>query len=256
MSSLGKQTRLKHIFSHPSGRILAIAVDHVINYAGGMPEGLKRMGATLEKIVAGRPNSITMNKGIALRFMPRFAGQVPFIVQQVAVRPDDKCFAVHAGVEEVAAMGADAIAVSICVKGETESRQIEHLGSVVREAERCGLPVVSHVYPVGAEGESNVSSMPDDIFYAVRIGLEMGVDVIKVPYTGDVASFADIVSVTPVPVVTAGGPKCENLAETVAMVRDVVRSGAAGATVGRNAWGFADTTGAVASLKAAILGEH
>jgi class I fructose-bisphosphate aldolase len=81
----------------------------------------------------------------------------------------------------------------------------------------------------------------------------MGADVLKVPFTGDAASFRDIVSVTPVPVVTAGGPKCETLEDAVSMVREVVRSGAAGSTIGRNVWGFNDIAQAVASLKTAMF---
>jgi DhnA family fructose-bisphosphate aldolase class Ia len=36
------------------------------------------------------------------------------------------------------------------------------------------------------------------------------------------------------------------------MMRDVVRSGAAGSTVGRNVWGFPDIAEAIARLKAAL----
>lgn len=253
MSALGKQVRLNRIFSHPSGRILAVAVDHLINYPTGMPEGLRPLGQTLAKIVEGMPNSITMNKGTALRFMPQFAGKVPFIVQQMALRPDAPGFAVNASVAEVAAMGADAIAVAMFLGDHQEMQYIQHLAAVVRESEQYGLPVVPHIYTLKSGDEKHaVTHDPEDIFFAVRIGLEMGVDIIKVPYTGDVASFRDIVSLTPVPVVTAGGPRCDTLEEAEQMVRDVVDSGAAGATIGRNVWGFADIPHAVERLKRAM----
>ncbi len=253
MSSLGKMTRMNRIFSHPSGRILAVAVDHFINYPVDMPCGLKNMQETLAKIVAGGPNSITMTRGIAKRFMPPHAGCVPVIIQQLAVRPDDNYFAPHGEVEEILALGADAIAVSICLKGTTEAMQVRHLADVVSRADRIGLPVVSHIYPLILGEKNRISNSAEDIAYAVRIGLEMGVDVIKVPYTGDIDSFRDIVSVTPVPVVTAGGPKCETLEQAAAMIRDVVKTGAAGSTVGRNVWGFADCAEAIRVLKAAMF---
>lgn len=131
---------------------------------------------------------------------------------------------------------------------------MRHLAAVVREAERYGLPVIPHIYPLSSAEELRaITHEPEDIFYAVRMGLEMGADVIKVPYTGDVASFRDIVSVAPVPVVTAGGPKCETLEEAAAMVSDVARTGAAGATIGRNVWGFHDIPGAIRRLKQALF---
>jgi DhnA family fructose-bisphosphate aldolase class Ia len=254
MSNLGKITRLNRIFNHPSKRILSVAVDHMINYPINFPDGLRDMDYCLEKIVKGRPSAITMNKGIAKHFMSRHAGAVPFIIQQMGSKSDGSYNFDHAQVEEVAAMGADAIAVAICIRGQNEAMQMQHLAKVVTEAERYGLPVIPHIYPLGAEGEGGgISNMAEDVFYAVRVGVEMGADVIKVPYTGDVASFRDIVSVTPVPVVSAGGPRCETLPEAEQMMREVAQSGAAGATVGRNVWGFEDIPLAIETLKQAIF---
>ncbi|MEK7795000.1 MAG: aldolase [Candidatus Hydrogenedentota bacterium] len=254
MSYLGKQTRLNRIFSHPSGRVLTVAVDHLCNYAEGLPVGLRDLGGTIDQIVAGTPNAITLNKGAALRFMPKHAGKVPFIVQSMALRPGEDVFVDHATPLEVAAMGADAIAVAMFVKCPQELAYMRHLAAVVRDAEPLGLPVVPHIYPLSSGDEKHaVTHEPEEIFYAVRVGLEMGADIIKVPYTGDVASFRDIVRQTPVPVVTAGGPKCPTLDDAVNMVRDIATSGAAGATMGRNVWGFADIGLALRRLKAAMF---
>ncbi|MCP4641753.1 MAG: aldolase [bacterium] len=256
MSALGKRVRMNRIFSHPSGRVLTVAVDHLINYPSGIPAGLRDLGTIIASIVEGRPDAITMNKGTAMRFMEPFAGQVPFIVQSSALRPDEPEFAATAEVDEVAALGADAIAVAMFVKGDLEMSYIRRLSAVVRESERVGLPVIPHIYPLSSGDEQHtVTHDPEDIFYAVRIALEYGADVIKVPYTGDVTSFRDIVSVTPVPVVTAGGPKCETLDDAVAMVREVVQTGASGSTVGRNVWGFSDIPKAIQELKTAMHAE-
>ncbi len=256
MSDLGKKVRLSRIFSHPSGRILTVAIDHLINYPDGIPEGLRTLGATLDAIVEARPNAVTLNKGAATRLMPKHAGKVPFIVQSMSLRPDSPTFASNATVEEVAAMGADAIAVAMFVKGPTEIEYLRHLSAVVRDSERAGLPVIPHIYPLSSGDEKvSVTHQPEDIFYAVRMALELGVDVIKVPYTGDIASFRDIISLTPVPVVTAGGPKCGTLDEAAAMIRDIAKTGAAGSTVGRNVWGFPDIPRAIRTLQEAMFGE-
>jgi fructose-bisphosphate aldolase, class I len=256
MSDLGKKTRMRRIFSHPSGRVLTVAVDHMINYPVGLPDGLRNMASTLEQIVAGGPDAVTMNKGIATRLWGPHAGRVPLIVQTMALRPDDTEYADTATVAEVAAMGADAIAVAMFVHCDLEIRFLRHLSAVVREAEAFGLPVVPHIYPLSSGSEKHtVVHDPEHIYYAVRAGLEMGADIIKVPYTGDAASFRDIVAQTPVPVVTAGGPRCATLDEAVAMAREVAGTGAAGSTMGRNVWEFPDITGAVRRLRAAVVGE-
>ena len=255
MSFLGKQTHLNRIFRHASGRVLTVAVDHMINYPVGLPQALRTIETTLDRIVAGAPDAITMNKGIAKRLMPKHAGRVPFIVQSMALRTDESFFAEQATAEEVLAMGADAIAVAMFVHCEMEIEYIHHLTKVVREAEPLGLPVIPHIYPLSSGDEKHaVVHDPEAIYYAVRVGLEAGADVIKVPFTGDAASFRDIVSATPAPIVTAGGPKCETLEEAEQMVRDVVASGAAGATIGRNVWGFSDPEAAVRRLSATMQG--
>jgi fructose-bisphosphate aldolase, class I len=67
-----------------------------------------------------------------------------------------------------------------------------------------------------------------------------------------VAAYAQIVSDCPVPVVAAGGPRAETLQAALGMIAEVVRSGAQGATIGRNVWGFDRITAAVEAFKAVI----
>ena len=219
-----------------------------------MPAGLRDIEKTLAQIVKGAPNSITMNKGIATRFMPKHAGKVPIIIQQIACRPDDRYFFPAATIEEVLALGADAIAVAVIINNKTEMMQLRHLAEMVTESERFGLPVFAHIYPAGSEGENDkISIKPDDIFYAARIGIELGVDVVKIPYTGDINSFKELVSMSPVPVVAAGGPKCNTTEDTVKMIRELVQANAAGANIGRNVWGFPDIPEVINTLKKAMF---
>src|SRR5207244_3835167 len=77
-------------------------------------------------------------------------------------------------------------------------------------------------------------------------------DVIKVPFTGDIESFREIISTSPVPVVAAGGPRCESLQSALELMTKVVASGARGATIGRNIWCTADPTRAVNAFRAVI----
>ena len=99
------------------------------------------------------------------------------------------------------------------------------VGDVVRDAARFELPVICHVYPWRFEGGPHVSYTPEDIAWAVHCVTEVGVDVVKAPYCGDAAVHAEIVANCPTPIVAAGGPKTNTLAEALNMVAEVVQSG-------------------------------
>ena len=55
------------------------------------------------------------------------------------------------------------------------------------------MPVIVHTYPRRSVGDGvEISYTPEHIAWAVRCGIECGVDVIKVPYCGDRAAYAQI----------------------------------------------------------------
>ena len=43
--NVGKLVRMNRIFSHSSGRLCSVAVDHFIGYGHGLPDGLRRIAA-------------------------------------------------------------------------------------------------------------------------------------------------------------------------------------------------------------------
>jgi DhnA family fructose-bisphosphate aldolase class Ia len=53
-------------------------------------------------------------------------------------------------------------------------------------------------------------------------------------------------------VVAAGGPKAGTLHEALVMADDVIKSGTAGMTIGRNIWGVAHPTEALQAFKSVI----
>jgi class I fructose-bisphosphate aldolase len=250
--NVGRLIRFNRIFAHPSGRLCSIAVDHFIGYAQGLPDGLRHMQQTLAAVVAAQPDAITMHKGIAAWAWPPFAGKVPFILQCLICRPDETAYEMMVTPEEAVRLGADAIAVVAYVRGKTEAMYLRGVADYVRESARFEMPVICHIYPRDLDDLSRISFEPEDIAWAVHCAVETGVDVVKVPFCGDVRAYGQIVADSPVPVVAAGGPKQETLEAALKMMAEVVQSGARGATIGRNVWGFAQVTQAVHAFKAVI----
>jgi class I fructose-bisphosphate aldolase len=248
---LGKQVRLNRLFSHPSGRLFAVAVDHFIGYnLASLPAPLRQMSKTLEQIIAGKPDAVTMHRGVADFAWKPFAGRTAFILQSILCRADDTCFEQIADVEDAVRLGADALACSGFVHARQEAQTLKMLSENVKAAARYDMPIITHIYPLTKSAE--VSFACEDIAWAVHCGVEVGCDVIKTPYCNDVKGFAQIVKECPVPVVAAGGPKTPTFEASLAMLADVVKSGAKGATVGRNVWGNPHITEAVVAIAAVI----
>jgi class I fructose-bisphosphate aldolase len=253
----GKLVRLNRLFSDPSGRLCSIAVDHFINYGdGSLPSGLRGIQPTLAAIVAGRPDAITMHKGMASSAWKPHAGRVSLIVQSSISRIDDSVCEQIATPEDAVRLGADAFAVAAFVRGHTEGAYLRTVADCVRQASRFEMPVICHIYPRDWTDVPKVSFAAEDIAWAVRCAAETGVDIIKTPYCGQVEAFAQIVADCPVPVVAAGGPRANTLEAALDMMGEVVRSGARGATIGRNVWGFDHITAAVMAFKAVIHDER
>jgi class I fructose-bisphosphate aldolase len=249
--NVGKLVRLNRLFSHPSGRLCSVAVDHFIGYGQGLPGGLRHIQSTLAAIVAARPDAVTMHKGLAASAWAPHAGAVPLILQSTAARPDDSARQQMATPEEAVRLGADAFAVAAFVRGPTEAENLRVVADCVREAARFDIPVICHVYPRDV-ATGTILFNPEHIAWAVRCAVEVGADVVKVPYCGDVKAYAQIVADSPVPVVAAGGPQSKTLQSALAMIAHVVQSGARGATIGRNVWGFEQISAAVQAFKAVI----
>lgn len=251
--NIGKQVRLNRLFAHPEGRFFSVAVDHFSGYQEGLPDSLRDISRTVAAVVAGEPDALTMHIGIAMNVWAPYAGKVPLILQSIIGRPDDTVYQQIASPEDAVRVGADGFAVATYVRGSTEGTYLRLLAESVRQAAKVEMPLVCHIYPRKLTDRGMVISFEaEDIEWAVHCAVECGADVIKVPYCGEVASYAEIVKHAPVPVVAAGGPRQSTLLDALKMAHEVVESGARGAVVGRNVWGFDRIPDTIHAFKAVI----
>ena len=242
--SIGRQVRLKRIFSNPSTNLFGVAVDHFVGYGNAVSGGLASLPKALAATMAGKPDSVTIQAGTAKNLWVQYAGSAALIVQGGCFTVDDRVSELIATPIDAIRLGADALAVAIPVRGKTEGKYLKWLTDSVREANEYNIPIVAHIYPrdYSKNKDGEIVFTPDEIAWAVRCGIETGVDVIKVGYPGDKKAFAQIVQSCPVPIVIAGGPKEPTLGAALASTRDALDAGAKGAVVGRNVWGGKDVS--------------
>jgi len=251
---LGKLVRLNRMTNPKSGKILAIAMDHGIATSySELPRGLEKVPQVLPQVIAGQPDAIVLMRGMAMHCLPPYAGQVPWMMQTTAFSPHipgvDHQFSF---VEDALALGADAIAMTITVGDDQQGHGVSMLGRLVRAAMPVGLPVVAHVYAKGNQVPPGGLTQLSWVRYAARVGAEIGADIVKVPYTGSVETYAEVVETCPVPVVASGGPRVNSLEELFSQVRGVMDAGAKGTTIGRNVWADPNIPAVIAALRALV----
>ena len=78
------------------------------------------------------------------------------------------------------------------------------------------------------------------VSHAARLGYELGADIVKTNYTGDIDSFRNVVNSVRVPIVVAGGPKSDHVSECLRLVYESIKAGAAGVSIGRNVFQHQD----------------
>lgn len=234
-TSVGKTIRMKRIFKD-DGKAVMIAFNHGLGM--GPIRGISDLTDLFARMTPELPDSYTIHKGIALRHADQFAGKVALVLKSTNITrffsPDETAVAT---VEEAIALGADAIAIGLSLCDPLEREAVSHTAKVVEAAEKVGLPTVTHSYPVGKLIPDAERYNLENVSYATRVSLELGVDIIKTFWTGSQESFAKIVKIgSPAKVVISGGPRLDTLRECFEMTRQGIDAGAAGITYGRNVW--------------------
>jgi predicted phospho-2-dehydro-3-deoxyheptonate aldolase len=232
---IGKQIRLERIIDRNSRKTVIIPMDHGVTV--GPIAGLEDMRTTVSKIVAGGANAILMHKGMVQaghRGKGKDVGLIIHLSGGTSMSPDPNAKELVCTVEEAIRLGADAVSVHINLGAETDKEMLGQLGFVSERCFQWQIPLVAMMYTRGPKIKSEYDVK--NVKHAARVGAELGADIVKVPYTGSVESFREVVEGCPVMVVIAGGPKMESDEDIFKMAEGALKAGAAGLSIGRNAF--------------------
>jgi len=232
---IGKEIRLERIIDRNSHKTVIIPMDHGVTV--GPIAGLEDMRATVSKVVAGGANAILMHKGIVRaghRGAGRDVGLIIHLSGGTSMSPDPNAKEMVCTVEEAIKLGADAVSVHINLGAETDKEMLGQLGFISERCLQWQMPLVAMMYTRGSKIKDEFAV--ENVKHAARVGAELGADIVKVPYTGSVKSFAEVVQGCPVPVLIAGGPKMDSDEDIFKMVEGALEAGAAGVSIGRNAF--------------------
>jgi fructose-bisphosphate aldolase/2-amino-3,7-dideoxy-D-threo-hept-6-ulosonate synthase len=225
----GKTRRLRRIFRQ-DGKTVMIPMDHGVSV--GPIEGLANMSETIDNVAEGGADAVLVHAGIAKTVDTQGMGLILHLSGATRLTREPNWKTQLSTVKLALRLGADAVSVHINVGSEHEQHMLDQFSRILDESDDVGLPVLAMMYPRGP-GIQNEHAY-EVVSHAARLGYELGADIVKTNYTGEVESFRNVVKSVKAPLVVAGGPKAGSESEALQLVSDSIKAGAAGVSIGRN----------------------
>jgi fructose-bisphosphate aldolase/2-amino-3,7-dideoxy-D-threo-hept-6-ulosonate synthase len=248
----GKNVRLERIIDRRTGNCVIVPMDHGISI--GPTEGLFDMKHTVNAVANGGATAVLMHKGL-VKHGYRAGGHDIGLILHLSASTDmgdtNNSKVLVATVSEALKMGADAVSMHINLGAETEPEMLRDLGMLSSECEEWGMPLLVMAYPRGPKIKNSYD--PELVAHGARAAAELGADIVKCSYTGDIDSFKEVVRGALVPVVIAGGPKMSSDLEMLTMVRDSIDAGGRGVSIGRNIFQHRDVEGITRAITDIVL---
>ena len=224
----GMKNRLQSLFQD-DGHCMFLPIDH--GYFQGPTTRLEKPGETIAPLLPFA-DGLFVTRGV-LRACVDPAERTPIILRvsggSSVIGEDLAHEAITTSVEEMLRLNVAAVGVSVFVGSDYEYETLLNLAELVNDCENYGIPVMA-VTAVGREMEKRDARY---LGLCCRIAAEFGAKVVKTYWCED---FDKVVNGCPVPVVMAGGPKCETETEVFEFVHDGMQRGAVGLNLGRNVW--------------------
>jgi putative autoinducer-2 (AI-2) aldolase len=245
----GMKNRLSKLIG-PDGRCFYLPIDH--GYFLGPTRCLERPGETIRPLLP-LADALFVTRGVLRAAVPpdatlpvilRVSGGTSITGHDLA----DETLVIS--MDEVIRCNACAVGVSIFVGSDYEKQTLKNLADMVNQCEPYDIPVMA-VTAVGKELEKRTAKY---LALACRIAAELGAKVVKTYYASE--DFDKVTDGCPVPVVMAGGPKCDTCREVLEFVYDGLQKGAIGVNLGRNVWQDAHPVAMMRALRAVIHERH
>lgn len=245
--SLGKGIRIERLFDRISKRTIIVPMDHGLTV--GTIKGLENLANIVDKVAIGGANAVLMHSGMVGAGHRQYGQDIGLIIHlsgATSLTPDPDRKVLVCSVERALKMGADGVSIHINIGADEEPEMLQDARRVVESSREWGLPLIAMMYPRGKKIKDE--NAPEVVNIAVRAGAELGADIVKTNYTGDIDSFKYIVKSVHVPVIIAGGPKTDTIQDLLQLVYDSIQAGGRGVAFGRNVFQAEDPIKIVKAL--------
>ncbi|MCL2863519.1 MAG: 2-amino-3,7-dideoxy-D-threo-hept-6-ulosonate synthase [Methanimicrococcus sp.] len=253
MSMIGKAIRMERFVKRDTGRTIIVPMDHGVG-VGPIP-GLTNLPDAINKVALGGANAVLVHMGMVKHGHRKYGNDVGLIIHlsaSTALGPNSNHKVLVTAVEEAIKVGADAISIHVNVGAEDEPEMLAGFGRVAQKCDEWGMPLLAMVYPRGPKITNEYGK--DVVAHAARLGAELGADIVKTNYTGDIDSFKEVVKGCPIPVIIAGGPHMESELDLLEMIAGSLEAGGKGVAIGRNVFQSDDPTRTIKRINAIVHG--
>lgn len=240
----GMKNRLSRLM--PNGKCFFMPIDH--GYFQGPTRNLEKPGETIKPLLP-YVDAIFCTRGV-LRYAVEPVNSKPIVLRVSGctsmVGKDLANEEITTSIEEIVRLNASAVGLSIFIGSEYERETLKNLADLVNLCEDFGLPVMA-VTAVGREMEKREYRY---LALSCRIAAELGARVVKTYWCEE--HFDKVINGCPVPIIMAGGPKCETELEVLEFVHDGIQKGAVGINLGRNVWQSPHPVAMAKALRAVV----
>jgi len=240
----GMKNRMAQLIK-PDGHCFFMPIDH--GYFQGPTSQLEKPGETVQPLLP-YADALFVTRGV-LRACIDPSNSLPIILRVSGgtsmVGADLANEVITTSIEEILRLNAAAVGISVFIGTDYEKQTLMNLSNLVNDCEEYGIPVMA-VTAVGKELEKRDARY---LGLCSRICAELGARVVKTYWC---ENFEKVAQGCPVPVVIAGGPKCETVLQVFEFVYDGMQRGAIGVNLGRNVWQSEHPVGVARGLQAII----
>ncbi len=187
---------------------------------------------------SGYFTGVVLQKGVAEKYYQNQGYQVPLLVKlngKTNLVEREPYSPQLCSVAEAKELGAAAVGYTVYVGSQHEKKMMQEFSRIEQEADKAGLALVGWMYPRG-EAVKGREYSKEVVSYAARLGLEVGAEAVKLPYTGDPDSFSWVVKAAGRVKVTVQGGEKKDKEGFFRECQEIMSVGAAGLIIGRNIW--------------------
>ncbi len=226
----GKAIRLKRIFPDERRRLFSVPLDHSVSL--GPIEGLEDTPALVTELQDAGLDMVIVTKGAVGPLVPVLRPSTLLgihVSASTSLAPNSDLKVLVGTAEEAVALGADLLSIQVNFGVSQESDMLRSLGIAADQCRAIGLPLMCMAYVKKPGGGT-----PDEIRHACRAAADTGADIVKTGYPGSLEEYRRLVRTTPTPLLLGAGPRLDQDAEFLRIVRETVEARAAGVCIGRN----------------------